>query len=93
MSYTCPRCGAVSHHPKDEEQRYCARCNMFEEDVMVEYDCKDCGVHVYACSITAVPVGSLCATCVWLAEHAPDDPELRKLLLGSITPQEPSDPD
>jgi hypothetical protein len=27
--YTCPRCGAVSHHPKDAEQGYCGRCHAF----------------------------------------------------------------
>lgn len=26
-SFTCPRCGAVSYHPKDIEQGYCGRCN------------------------------------------------------------------
>lgn len=29
MSFTCPRCGAVSHHPKDEQQGYCGRCHDF----------------------------------------------------------------
>jgi endogenous inhibitor of DNA gyrase (YacG/DUF329 family) len=29
MSFTCPRCGAVSHHPKDKEHGYCARCHDF----------------------------------------------------------------
>jgi ribosomal protein L37E len=26
MTYTCPKCGRVSHHPKDAEFRYCAVC-------------------------------------------------------------------
>src|ERR1700756_349758 len=26
MSYTCPRCGAISHNPHDEANRYCSRC-------------------------------------------------------------------
>lgn len=26
-SFTCPRCGAVSHHPKDVEHKYCAKCH------------------------------------------------------------------
>ena len=29
MSFTCPRCGAESHHPKDEEHGYCGRCHDF----------------------------------------------------------------
>lgn len=29
MPFTCPRCGAVSHHPKDEEHGYCGRCHDF----------------------------------------------------------------
>jgi hypothetical protein len=29
MSYTCPVCGATSHHPRDEEFGYCARCEAF----------------------------------------------------------------
>jgi endogenous inhibitor of DNA gyrase (YacG/DUF329 family) len=30
--YVCPRCGAVSHHPKDAEFRFCGRCHRFEDD-------------------------------------------------------------
>lgn len=26
MSFTCPKCGTTSHHPKDAEEGYCARC-------------------------------------------------------------------
>ena len=29
MSFTCLRCGATSHHPKDEEHGYCGRCHDF----------------------------------------------------------------
>lgn len=32
MSYTCPRCGAVSHNPHDENERYCGRCHEFEDE-------------------------------------------------------------
>lgn len=28
-SFTCPRCGAVSHHPLDAEHGYCGRCHDF----------------------------------------------------------------
>ena len=26
-SFTCPRCGMTSHHPKDIEQGYCGNCH------------------------------------------------------------------
>jgi len=29
MSFTCPGCGAVSHHPDDVTNRYCGRCHQF----------------------------------------------------------------
>jgi hypothetical protein len=28
----CPRCGAVSHHPKDITERYCGRCHRFHDE-------------------------------------------------------------
>jgi len=33
-SFRCPRCGAVSYHPKDIEEGYCVRCHDWtrEED-------------------------------------------------------------
>jgi hypothetical protein len=31
--FTCPFCASFSHNPKDAEQRYCARCNVFVDDV------------------------------------------------------------
>jgi hypothetical protein len=32
MAFTCPRCNATSHHPKDEEYGYCGRCNWWTGD-------------------------------------------------------------
>lgn len=29
MTFTCPQCEAVSHHPKDEQHGYCGRCHTF----------------------------------------------------------------
>lgn len=29
-SYTCPRCGAVSHNPADVAERYCGACHEWE---------------------------------------------------------------
>jgi hypothetical protein len=28
----CPRCGSVSHHPKDISERYCGRCHRFHDE-------------------------------------------------------------
>lgn len=28
-TFTCPRCGLVSHHPKDVEHGYCGNCHAF----------------------------------------------------------------
>lgn len=25
--FTCPRCGATSHHPQDAAEGYCGRCH------------------------------------------------------------------
>lgn len=30
--FTCPFCGAVSHNPRDAEERYCGRCHVFVDD-------------------------------------------------------------
>lgn len=30
----CPFCNMLSHHPKDKEERYCARCGVFIDDVL-----------------------------------------------------------
>ncbi len=32
MAYTCPRCGRTSHHPADEQFRYCEACHRFEDE-------------------------------------------------------------
>lgn len=29
MSFTCPNCGAISHHPEDERNGYCGRCHEY----------------------------------------------------------------
>ncbi len=31
-SFTCPRCGRTSYHPKDIEHRYCGNCHAFTSD-------------------------------------------------------------
>ena len=35
MSFTCPFCDIVSHHPMDAREQYCARCRMFLEEAPV----------------------------------------------------------
>jgi hypothetical protein len=30
--YRCPRCGAVSHNPRDKAEGYCGACHVFEGD-------------------------------------------------------------
>ena len=32
MAYTCSRCGRTSHHPTDEQERFCGACGVFEDD-------------------------------------------------------------
>lgn len=29
-AFHCPRCGAISYHPTDIDQRYCGACHQFE---------------------------------------------------------------
>ena len=31
---TCPKCGAVSHNPRDVAERYCGRCHEFIGDLV-----------------------------------------------------------
>ena len=33
--FVCPRCGFVSHHPKDKEYGYCVRCHVFTGDAEI----------------------------------------------------------
>ncbi len=35
MSYTCPKCGLISHNPTDEREKYCLRCHVFEDALYV----------------------------------------------------------
>ena len=32
-SFTCPRCGMVSHNPNDAKHRYCGNCHLFFDRV------------------------------------------------------------
>lgn len=33
-AFTCPFCNSASHYPKDAEERYCAVCHVFVDDVL-----------------------------------------------------------
>lgn len=37
-SFTCPFCGATSHHPSDADQHYCGRCHVFVDDLIERRD-------------------------------------------------------
>jgi hypothetical protein len=55
---------------------------MNETDV-IEFDCPNCGVHVYAAGLTEPPpLGQRCAHCQWLADIP--DPVVREKLRASL---------
>lgn len=37
MTFTCPHCGMISHHPKDAENGYCGDCHAFTGDEPARY--------------------------------------------------------
>lgn len=41
----------------------------------VEFDCVDCGQHIYAVGIDVVPDDRVCAICRWLDENVDDKTE------------------
>lgn len=49
VTFTCPKCGIVSHNLKDADQRYCGACNLFFGELEIglhgtsEIPCKNCG--------------------------------------------------
>lgn len=44
-SFTCPRCGLTSYHPKDIDERYCGRCHAFIAT------CSCIGAHAASCPV------------------------------------------
>jgi hypothetical protein len=40
-----------------------------------EFDCKDCGSHVFAFGIEAPPANLLCSVCDWIEEFISDPAE------------------
>jgi hypothetical protein len=47
-AFTCPRCGAVSHHPDDLANGYCGRCHAFTGD---------------SADLAERPIGLICPWC------------------------------
>jgi ribosomal protein L37E len=52
-SIQCPRCGAVSHHPKDIEPKYCARCCSSHYEMMRDSS------FLLAAALRIFPVGTI----------------------------------
>jgi hypothetical protein len=75
-SITCGACGATSYHPGDVQHRYCGRCKAFHDDCSVEYDCTECGRHIFQ---LGGPLTRKCAFCTampgWFR-----DPDMAKRL-------------
>lgn len=42
IGFVCPRCLTASAHPRDAQERYCARCHAFVDDP-VRHICRQCG--------------------------------------------------
>lgn len=56
----------------------------------VEFDCPDCGIHVFAFNLARPPEPPRCATCAFIAEFVPDPAEaalLRDRFAPSTTPR------
>lgn len=45
----CPKCGRVSHHPRDIQERYCGYCNGFHDDLMRAQPVMALPTHCYSC--------------------------------------------
>jgi hypothetical protein len=56
---------------------------------MIEFDCGDCGVHVYEFGREAPPAPPRCAVCQWLADIA--DPVEREKLRVFLAQREDFD--
>jgi hypothetical protein len=70
--FRCPHCGVVSHNPHDAEERYCARCHLFVDDLpgrslTIHFrPCRRCGALIGCLGNDLTPI---CQDC--------DDPVLR----------------
>ena len=46
MSFTCPRCGMTSHHPRDVQEGYCGACHDWTRGVITTAQ-RDWGLEIY----------------------------------------------
>ena len=73
MSFTCPRCGVTSHHPKDEQESYCGNCHVFINDIPLPVEpCPECWAGKHGnCDSTAWnnTTDMPCACPCWAREH------------------------
>jgi hypothetical protein len=44
-----------------------------------EFDCQDCGCHVFAFGRVPTPPPVRCGVCVWIAEHVTDPAEAARI--------------
>jgi hypothetical protein len=42
-AFTCPRCGRVSHNPRDLAERFCGVCGFVDDDLLSLGPCCGCG--------------------------------------------------
>ena len=56
MAFTCPRCGATSHHPVDEAEGYCGRCNDWTGKTLLRETVTAQGQTLYAPVLACRPV-------------------------------------
>lgn len=54
--------------------------HVFYRDGVSEFDCQDCGVHVF--NYGEAPSEPVCLTCRWISEHPQITEETKRLLRG-----------
>lgn len=84
-SFSCPRCGAVSHHPDDVAQGYCGRCHDWTAPAGRPFGRPSEALQAGACpmclgageTLKLVPVEefSSCSLCHGTGRWPPSEPE------------------
>ena len=54
------------------------------EPGVIEFDCRDCGLHVFDFGRTKAPDPPLCGLCAWLDEFVPDPAEQAAIRARSL---------
>lgn len=91
MSFTCPRCGRVSHHPQDAVRRYCGVCHVFADDLLpVTRQSLITGeTHTFWLAVTQQQLDAYQAGEAMLQEVFPHLPgPEREFIKSGITPEE-----